>query len=152
MVCGFLEFFWVLKQGHTSTENRQNTQHRQFVPLLKTVCCFVLLTRGWGRLETKPPVTLGSSLELSAFTMSLSPPQCVCVLLRFIKPILVNRYGPGSVLKSGGRILTLHLNYVAGYTGLLLFLFKRTHNYYVDNRGCTLGTPSSGKCVLFCFY
>ena len=27
-----------------------------------------------------------------------------------------------------GRILTLHLDYVAGYTGPLLFLFERTHN------------------------
>jgi len=27
------------------------------------------------------------------------------------------------------------LNYVAGYTGPLLFLFERTHNYYVDNQG-----------------
>jgi hypothetical protein len=34
-----------------------------------------------------------------------------------------------------GRILTLRLNYVAGYTGPLLFLFERTHNYYVDNQG-----------------
>ena len=34
-----------------------------------------------------------------------------------------------------GRILTLHLNYVAGYTGPLLFLFERTHNYCVDNQG-----------------
>ena len=38
------------------------------------VCCFALLTRGWGRLETKPPVALGSSSELFAFTMSLVPP------------------------------------------------------------------------------
>ena len=29
-------------------------------------CCFVLLTRGWGRLETRPPVALGSSPELSS--------------------------------------------------------------------------------------
>jgi len=35
----------------------------------------------------------------------------------------------------GSRILTLHLNYVAGYTGPLLFLFERTHNYSVDNQG-----------------
>jgi len=37
----------------------------------------------------------------------------------------------------GGRILTLHLNYVACYTGSLLslFLFQRTHNYPVDNQG-----------------
>ena len=33
------------------------------------------------------------------------------------------------------RILTLHLNYVAGYTDPLLFLFERTHNHYVDNQG-----------------
>jgi len=35
---------------------------------------FVLLTRGRGRLETRCPVALGSSPELSAFTMSLAPP------------------------------------------------------------------------------
>ena len=52
-----------------------------------------------------------------------------CVLLCFIKPILGNRYGPGvnPCGTWGGRILTLHLNYVAGYTGPLLFLFERTH-------------------------
>jgi len=43
----------------------------------------------------------------------------------------------GSILKAGDwgvRILTLHLNYVAGYTGPLLFLFERTQNYSVDNQ------------------
>jgi len=35
----------------------------------------------------------------------------------------------------GGRILILHLNYVAGYTGPLVFLCEQTHNYSVDNRG-----------------
>ena len=34
-----------------------------------------------------------------------------------------------------GWILTLDLNYVAGYTGPLLFLFERTHNYSVENQG-----------------
>jgi len=34
----------------------------------------------------------------------------------------------------GVWILTLHLKYVAGYTGPLLFLFERTYNYYVDNQ------------------
>jgi len=61
---------------------------------------------------------------------------CVCVLLCFINLILGNRYGCGVIPFQGtwgGRILTLHLNYVAGYTGPLLFLFERTHNYYVDN-------------------
>ena len=60
-----------------------------------------------------------------------------CVLLCFIIPILGHRYGPGVIPLQGtwgGRILTLHLNYVAVYTGSLLFLFERIHNYYVDNR------------------
>jgi len=35
----------------------------------------------------------------------------------------------------GVRILTLHLNYVAGYTDPLLSLFERIYNYYVDNQG-----------------
>jgi len=42
------------------------------------------------------------------------------------------------MLTWGGRILTLHLNYVAGYASLLLFLFERTHNYYVYNQGLVL--------------
>jgi len=58
-------------------------------------------------------------------------PTCVCVcVVCFIIPILGNRYGPGvNSLRQytwGGRILTLHLNYVADYTGPLLFLFERT--------------------------
>jgi len=58
------------------------------------------------------------------------------VLLCFIIiPMLGNRYGPGVIGTWGDRILTLHLNYVAGYTGPLLFLFERTHNYSVDNHG-----------------
>ena len=35
------------------------------------VCCFVLFTRGWGRLEPRP---LGSSLELYAFYYVASSP------------------------------------------------------------------------------
>ena len=35
-------------------------------------------------------------------------------------------------LSASGRILTLHLNYVAGYTDPLPFFFDRTHNYPVD--------------------
>ena len=61
-----------------------------------------------------------------------------CVLLCFVDPILGNRYGPGghsfSQRSWGGRILTLPLNYVAGYTGPLLFLFERTHNFYAGIR------------------
>jgi len=39
-----------------------------------SVCCCVLFTWGWGRLETRPPVALGSSQGLFAFTMSLALP------------------------------------------------------------------------------
>jgi len=52
--------------------------------------------------------------------------------------MLGNCYVPGVIPLQGtwgDRILTLHLNYVAGYTSPLLFLFERTHNYYVDNQG-----------------
>ena len=62
----------------------------------------------------------------------------MCVLLCFINPILGNRYGHGVIPLQGiwgGRILILHLNYVAGYTGPLFFLFEQTHNYYIDNEG-----------------
>ena len=45
------------------------------------------------------------------------------------------RVNRSQMLTWGGQILTLHLNYVAGYTGPLLFLFERTHNYYVNNQG-----------------
>jgi len=54
--------------------------------------------------------------------------------------VLFTRYsiGPGVIPLQGtwgGRILTLRFNYVAGYTGPLLFLFERTNNYYVNNQG-----------------
>jgi len=91
----------------------------------------------------------------------LLSPQDECVLLCFIKLILGNRYvGSRGFIVSEPRetthdprsqtsqphpvppqitwgvgILTQHLDYVAGYTGPLLFLFEQTHNYYVDNQG-----------------
>jgi len=59
-------------------------------------------------------------------------------------------------------MLNLHLNYIAGYTGPLLFLFERTHTYHVEDQGllpwwfCCLGesleckTKSNGiKKLLF---
>ena len=64
------------------------------------------------------------------------------MLLCFVDPILGNLYGTGVVPRvdipqttCGVRISTLHLKYVAGYTGPLLFLFERTHTYPVDNQG-----------------
>jgi len=62
----------------------------------------------------------------------------VCVLFCFVDPILGKWRSRCHSLNQGtwgGRILTLHLNCVAGYTGPLLFLFERTHNYSVDNQG-----------------
>jgi len=63
---------------------------------------------------------------------------CVCVVLFYYTDIGESLRSRGHSLRHGtwgGRILTLHLNYVAGYTGPLLFLFERTHNFYVDNHG-----------------
>ena len=93
-----------------------------------------------------------------------------CVLLCFIRPILGNpniitasflatqlrlSHDPRSPKSQphpvppqiawGVQILTLHLDYVAGCTGPLVFLFEQTYNYYVDNQGlvpwrlCRLG-------------
>ena len=70
-------------------------------------------------------------------------------LLCFIKPILGNRYSPGIIPAQGtwgGRILTLHLNDVAGYTGPLLFLFERTQQLLRwQPEACALVAPSSGQ-------
>jgi len=78
------------------------------------------------------------------FPTSASRSGCVCGVCCFV---LLTRYWgivtvPGcprvnrpGIITWGGRVLTLHLNYVAGYTGSLLFLFERTRNYYVDNQG-----------------
>jgi len=62
----------------------------------------------------------------------------ISVLRCFVDPTLGNIKVRGHSLNQGTwgcRILTLHLNYVADYTGPLLFLFERTHNYSVDNQG-----------------
>jgi len=81
-----------------------------------------------------------SSLEIGPqnFSRKIHPVTGVCVLLRFIDRIFGNHYNPGVIPLQGtwgGWIFTLHLNYVAGYTRPLLYLFERTHNYYVDNQG-----------------
>jgi len=112
-------------------------------------------------LHTGPstPFWTVSHVQLDVITSTCCFPE-TCVLLCFIKPILENRYvrfldfivsepretphDPRSPTSQphpvppwitwGVRILTLHLNYVAGYTDPLLFLFERTYNYYVDNQ------------------
>ena len=78
------------------------------------------------------------------------------MLLCFVDPILGNLTVRGHSFSQGTwgcRILTLHLNYVAGYTGPLLFLFERTHNYSIDDQGLVpwrLRRVGS-VCVLLCF-
>ena len=51
------------------------------------VCCFVLLTRGWGRLEMRPPVALPGIFSNSSLVLCrrLSPdyPSPICLRLRF---------------------------------------------------------------------
>ena len=66
-----------------------------------------------------------------------------CVLLYFLKPILADRYGPGLSSLASQRstylhlksptcqILALHIDSVAGYTNPILFLFKRTYNFFL---------------------
>jgi len=56
------------------------------------------------------------------------PEDCVCMccfvlLTRYWVPRFLWVHRPQTIW--GGRILTLHHNYVAGYTGPLLFLFER---------------------------
>ena len=73
------------------------------------------------------------------------------MFLCFIEPILGYRYGTGVGFIPlqgtwGGRILTLHLKYVAGYTGHLLFLFERTQQLLREQPvDCALAAPSSGQ-------
>ena len=77
-------------------------------------------------------------LRLKISSRKIHPVTGMCVLLCFINLILGNSYGPGVIPLQGtwdGLIFTLHLNYVAGYTRPLLYLFERTHNYYVDIQG-----------------
>ena len=87
-------------------------------------------------LHNSGPKLFVHNCTLYTIPSSFQPRRVCCF-------VLLNRYWgivtvPGSFLKQGtggGRILTLRLNYVAGYTGPLLFLFERTHNCYVDNHG-----------------
>jgi len=50
-----------------------------FLRLFKP-CCFVLLTRRWGRLDPRPPVALGSFPKFFAFAMTLAPPVPPCLI------------------------------------------------------------------------
>ena len=80
----------------------------------------------------------GPSFCFSLLVGAAAPVMSVCVLLCFVDLILMKSRSRCHSLNQGtwgGRILTLHLNYVAGYTGPLLFLFERTQNYSVDNQG-----------------
>jgi len=45
--------------------------------LTAEVCCFVLVTQGWGKLETRPPAALGGA---AAFALYLPSARC-CALI-----------------------------------------------------------------------
>jgi len=95
------------------------------------VCCFVLLNQYWGSCYGPGPGLLASELAKWTRTHDLETLAYILTLSSF--------------QQSGGQMLTLHLNYIAGYTGPLLFHFERTHNYPVDDQGllpcwlCCLG-------------
>ena len=78
-------------------------------------------------------------LEFASTDVGIATNVCCFILLtRYWGIVTVPgflRVDRPQILTSGGRIVTLHLNYVADYTGPLLVLFERTHNYYVDNQG-----------------
>jgi len=104
----------------------------------------------------RPLVALRSSPVIPVFTLSIAPLVHTSPIILLDKLVgssvfyfvlLIWYWGivkvPGfprvnrpRIISLGGRIITLHLNYVAAvYTGTLLFLFERTHNYPVDNQG-----------------
>ena len=66
---------------------------------------------------------------------------CVCCFILFYQYLGIVTVSVSFLFKGPGVArsspFTLTLGYVAGYTGSLrlFFLFKRTHNYYVDNQG-----------------
>jgi len=82
-------------------------------------------------------------------------------VLRFINPILGNRYGPGVIPLQGtwgGRILTLHLNYDADYTVAARnsevereeFIIRQPpigdkDDYHSENSWISDGLPSSSR-------
>ena len=80
------------------------------------------------RHTVSPPSTAGT----------VTAAVCVALFYRYWGTVMVPgfpRVSRPQIITWCGRILTLHLVYVAGCTGLLLFLFERTHNSYVDNQG-----------------
>ena len=103
-----------------------------------------------GQLRVTGPQTASQFTIGGSSSSNTQNTRCVCcflllllcfvvfVLLCFVDPILGNLTVRGHSFSQGTwgcRILTLHLNHVAGYTVPLLFLFERTHNYSVDNQG-----------------
>jgi len=78
------------------------------------VRCFVLITRGWERLETRPPVALGSSPELFVFDVASSPGSRLPHLLDGHRKLVgssVNlvRSCPGPVRYHWGSIVELEV-------------------------------------------
>jgi len=84
------------------------------------VCCFVLLNQYWWIVM----YGVGASSWASQGRRTHDP-----------RSPTSQPYPAPPLITWGVRILTLRLNYVAGYTDPLPFLFERTYNYYVDNQG-----------------
>jgi len=87
---------------------------------LGEVCCFVVFNRYWGIVMYGP-----RALSWASQGRRTHDPRSPTSYPYPVPPLIT----------WGVRILTLHLNYVAGYTDPILFLFERTYNYYVDNQG-----------------
>jgi len=98
--------------------------------LLSTTVYFSALTRARVKLHTTPNKGVsGFSTNMRSVSTTLTDASlyttesfsAVCVLLCFVDPILGNLTVRGHSLSQGTwgcRILTLHLNYVAGYCDL----------------------------------
>jgi len=72
-------------------EGKRITRNR-----IKDVCYFVLLIRGWGRLETRPPVALGSSPDTLLLEIQRTAASAFSFFHSFF--ILDGRWG-----KKGGK-------------------------------------------------
>jgi len=99
--------------------------------LQNDVCCFVSLNRYWGIVMYGPRASSWASQGRRTHDPRSPTSQ---------------PYPVPPQITWGVRIRTLHLNYVAGYTGPLLFLIERTQQLLRWQPGaCALAAPSSGQ-------
>ena len=112
-----------LNQGYVSSYNDPLSRMSEWTEgECVCVCCFVL----WPNI--------GESLSLRSRGFLTSEPRGHAPTIQ-VQNLLRTSSTCLPQTTSGGRILTLHLNYVAGYTSPLLFLFKQAHNYLLTTKG-----------------